>query len=146
MHKHKLKHCGRNNCCEINLVFYLEFGFPLDSLGVCVVHSYGWATPVLCKYDIALAYFSITVKITILHLKTLDPQLISDWLVRWTLLPSPLSSFVGFKCIISLWEIRLVLTYRLVWEWNGIWFCEGLIGFKAEVLSFQHNYYHHVYF
>lgn len=78
MHKHKLKHCGRNNCCEFNLVFYLEFGLPLDGLGVCVVHSYGWATPVLCKYNITLAYFSITVKITILHLKTLDPQLISD--------------------------------------------------------------------
>lgn len=145
MHEHKLKHCGRNNCSEFNLVFYLKFGLPLDSLGVCIVHSYRWATPVICKYDIALAYFSITVKINILRLKTLDPQLISDWLVCWTLLLSPLSPFIGFNWIISLCESRIILTYRLVWEWNGIWFCEGLIGFKTEVLWFQHNYHHHVY-
>jgi hypothetical protein len=54
-HNHKLKHCGINNCCEFNLVFTLN----LASLGVSVVHSYRWATPVLFKYDIALAYFSI---------------------------------------------------------------------------------------
>jgi hypothetical protein len=146
MHKHKLKHCGGNNCCAFNLVFYLEFGFPLGSLGVCIVHSYRWATRVLCKYDIALAYFSVTAKFTIPHLKTLDPQLKSDWLVCWTLLLSPISPFVGFNCLISLWESRLILTFRFVCEWNGIGFYEGLIGFKAEVLSFQHNYHHHVYF